>query len=114
MMETNLCTKTKFGFTWKLVAALQKFVRADILARSKGEKRRQRAKRGEKGISSAGPVVGWFPVARRGCWILDPVWRNASSGVVASSGAPGLAEEELVLDERMRAGGQRGERGRLG
>lgn len=48
--------------------------------------------------------------AQRGCWILDPVWRNASSGVEASSGAVGLAEEELVLDERVRAPTVKGKR----
>lgn len=100
----------------KFLAILQKFFRADLPQNkhtSRREKRRQRTKRREKGISSASPVFGWFPVARRGCWILDPVWQNASSGVVAS-GAPGLAEEELVLDERMWVDGQRRKRGRLG
>lgn len=59
-------------------------------------------RREERRISSVGPAVGWFPVARRGCWILDPVWRNANSGVIANSGVVWLAEGELVLDESRR------------
>lgn len=72
MMETNLCTKTKFGFTWKLVAALQKFVRADILARSKRARRKEEAASEKR---REGNIVCWSSgrlVSGSAARLLDP------------------------------------------